>query len=204
MAAFAGVEVAARPTGPPVDETPLGKPDDLVLRAQQALAKAGYYRGPQDGRMSRATKIAVRAYQIKARLRVTGRITKTLVDGLENSLQVRVLLKRLDKVRIENMGAAREALLKHPATRDLVTGTEEEVADPSRDKAACLEFIAVRCLLTESLESAKAIFKPELRDWALGEILVAQARAGLGPEAMDTAGLIRDPRLIIVALRDIA
>ncbi|HJO74530.1 MAG: peptidoglycan-binding domain-containing protein [Rhodospirillales bacterium] len=195
---------AARPTGLPTGETPPGKPDDLVLRAQKALAKAGFYRGPQDGRMSRAIRAAVRAYQTQARLKVTGRISKALVDGLENNLQVRILLKRLDQVRIENMGAAREALLNHPATRDLVTGTEEEVADPTREKAACLESITVRCLLTESLESAKAVFKPELRDWALGEILVAQARAGLGPEAMDTAGKIRDPRLIIVALRDIA
>ncbi|MBI2977475.1 MAG: hypothetical protein HYY38_01275, partial [Rhodospirillales bacterium] len=46
--------------------------------------------------------------------------------------------------------------------------------------------------------------KPELRDWALGEILVAEARAGLRAEAMETAGRIGDPRLIIVALRDIA
>jgi peptidoglycan hydrolase-like protein with peptidoglycan-binding domain len=184
---------AARPTGLPTGETPPGKPDDLVLRAQKALAKAGFYRGPQDGRMSRAIRAAVRAYQTQARLKVTGRISKALVDGLENNLQVRILLKRLDQVRIENMGAAREALLNHPATRDLVTGTEEEVADPTREKAACLESITVRCLLTESLESAKAVFKPELRDWALGEILVAQARAGLGPEAMDTAGKIATP-----------
>jgi len=204
MAAFAALEVAARPTGLPTIETPRGAPDDLVLRAQQALTKSGFYKDPQDGRMSRATKAAVRAYQIQAGIKVTGRINKNLVEGLENNLQVRVLLKRLDKVRIENMGAARDALLRHPATRDLITGTEEGVADPTRKKTAGLENTTVRCLLNESLESAKAVYKPELRDWALGEILVAQARAGLGPEAMDTAGKIRDPRLIIVALRDIA
>ena len=203
-ASFAALEIAARPTGLPVEVAPLEKADDLVLRAQQALTKTGFYRGPEDGRMSRATKAAVRAYQIKAGLKVTGRIDQNFVDGLKNNLQVRVLLNRLQKVRIENMGVAREALLRHPATRDLVTGTEEDVADPSREKASCLENVTVRCLLTESLESAKAVFKPELRDWALGEILVAQARAGLGPEAMNTAGRIKDPRLIIVALRDIA
>ena len=155
---------------------------------------------PHDG----GEEAAVRTYQNTTGLRVTGHIDRQLVEGLENSLQVRVLLKRLDQVRIENMGAAREALLSHPATRDLVTGKKNEVADPTREKIACLENITVRCLLTESLESAKAIHKPELRDWALGEILVAQARAGLGPEAMKTASRIQDPRLIIVALRDIA
>lgn len=198
------LEIAARPTGLPDEVLPPAMPDDLVLRAQKALAQAGYYGGPQDGRMSAATKAAIRAYQVRVGLRVTGRITKNLVEGLENNLQVRVLLKRLDKVRFENMSAAREALLRHPATRDLVTGAKDDVADPTRKKEACLENITVRCLLTESLESAKAVYKPELRDWALGEILVAQARAGLGSEAMDTASRIRDPRLIVVALRDIA
>ena len=135
---------------------------------------------------------------------MTGRINKKLVNELENSIQVRLLLKRLDKVRIDNMSAARDALLQHPATRDLVTGKKDSIADPTREIAACLETVTVRCLLTEALESAKAVFKPELRDWALGEILVAQARAGLGPDAMRTAGRIRDPRLIIVALRDIS
>jgi len=199
------LEIAARPTGPLPDAGLLpGKPSDLILRAQKALAKVGLYKGPLDGRMTAATKAAVRTYQKNAGLRVTGRVDKELVEGLENTLQVRVLLKRLDKVRIENMSAAREALLGHPATRDLITGKKDEIADPTREQKGCPENVTVRCLLTESLESAKAVYKPELRDWALGEILVAQARAGLGPEAMATAGRIRDPRLIVVALRDIA
>ena len=60
------------------------------------------------------------------------------------------------------------------------------------------------CLLSEALESAKAIGKAELRDWALGEILIAEARAGLGERAMETTSRINDPRLVMVALRDIA
>jgi peptidoglycan hydrolase-like protein with peptidoglycan-binding domain len=198
-------DAAARPTGetPGRTLTP-DKSNDLVFRIQKALARLGIYRGPVDGRMTAATKAAVRKYQSGTGIRVTGRIDKKLVEGLENTYQVRILLKRLDKVRIENMSAARDALLNHPATRDLVTGPKEAVADPTRDIAECLENVTVRCLLTEALESAKAVFKPELRDWALGEILVAQARAGLGQDAMKTASRIRDPRLIIVALRDIA
>ncbi len=196
---------AARPTGEiPERELRPAKTNDRVLRVQKALAKLGLYRGPVDGRMTAETKAAVRAYQTSAEARVTGRINRKLVEELENSIQVRLLLKRQDKVRIDNMSAARDALLKHPATRDLVTGKKDGIADPTREKAACLESITVRCLLSEALESAKAIYKPELRDWALGEILVAQARASLGPDAMKTAGRIRDPRLIIVALRDIA
>ena len=199
------IEIAARPTGEiPEREFRPAKPNDLILRVQKALAKLGIYKGPVNGRMTAATKAAVKNYQASAGVRVTGRINKKLVEELENSIQVRLLLNRLDKVRIENMSAARDALLKHPATRDLVTGKKDGVAVPTREKTACLENVTVRCLLAEALESAKAVYKPELRDWALGEILVAQARAGLGPDAMATAGRIRDPRLIIVALRDIA
>ncbi|MBC8339185.1 MAG: peptidoglycan-binding protein [Rhodospirillales bacterium] len=204
-ASAAMIEIAARPTGeiPAPDARP-EKADNLVLRVQKALSTLGIYRGPVDGRMSQTTRAAIRNYQATTGMKVTGRLNKKLVEELENSIQVRLLLNRLDKVRIENMSAARDALLRHPATRDLVTGKKEDIADPTRDKTACLENITVRCLLTEALESAKAVFKAELRDWALGEILVAQARAGLGPDAMNTASRIKDPRLIIVALRDIA
>jgi len=199
------MEVAARPTGTiPTGEPRGGKPSQLILRAQKVLSDLGVYRGPLNGRMDAATKAALQAFQRNAGLKPDGRLTEELVESLENSIQVRVLLRRLDKIRIENISAARRALLSHPATRDLVTGEKEEVADPTRDKTTCFENITVRCLLDEALESAKAVFKPELRDWALGEILVAQARAGLRPEAMRTAGRIRDPRLIVVALRDIA
>ncbi len=197
---------AARPTGdfPAAREQRGGLPSKLILRVQKALAELGLYQGPQDGRLDFATKSAVQAYQRGSGIKDDGRITEELVENLENSLQIRVLLRRLDKVRIENMSVARQALLSHPATRDLVTGPKEETADPTRDNTQCLETPTVRCLLNEALESSKAVFKPELRDWALGEILVAQARAGLGEAAMETAGRIRDPRLIVVALRDIA
>ncbi|MFQ5764612.1 MAG: peptidoglycan-binding protein [Rhodospirillales bacterium] len=200
------VELAARPAGDVPDPgwALPSESSDLVRRVQEALGELGLYQGPRDGVMTPATEKAVRAYQSSTGITVDGRVTRQLVEGLENSIQVRILLHRLDKIKIENMSAARQALLSHPATRDLVTGARDEVADPTRDSSACLETVTVRCLLSEALESAKAVFKHELRDWALGEILVAEARAGLGEAAMETASRIRDPRLIIVALRDIA
>jgi len=200
------IELAALPAG----DTPVGngpvtrKAHDLVRRTQKVLNDLGIFGGAIDGRLTPETDKAVRTYQKNVGLKVDGRITNELVEMLENSVQVRVLLKRLDKVRIDNISAARQALLSHSATRDLVGNARNEVADPTRDTAACIKNVTVRCLLHEALESAKAVFKPELRDWALGEILVAEARAGLRVEAMDTASRIGDPRLIIVALRDIA
>jgi tetratricopeptide (TPR) repeat protein len=61
-----------------------------------------------------------------------------------------------------------------------------------------------KCLFDEASQSATAIFKSELRDWALSEILVAEAKSGMVSKAMETVRLIEDPRLVIVALRDIA
>lgn len=209
LGAFDGardVLLAAVPAGDiPAAANPLPKlTNDLVRRAQKVLADLGLYTGPLDGTANADTDKAVRKYQKTVGVKVDGRITRGLVEMLENSVQVRVLLNRLDKVRMENISTARQLLLDHPATRDLVTNARDDVADPTRDAAACAKKATVRCLLHEALESAKAVFKPELRDWALGEILVAQARAGLHKEAMATAGRIGDPRLIIVALRDIA
>ena len=86
ISSTSAIEIAARLTGLPADQPLPGETDKLVLRAQQALAKAGFYKGPKDGRNSKATTAAVRAYQAKAGLRVTGRITKHFLEGLENSL----------------------------------------------------------------------------------------------------------------------
>ena len=200
------VEVAARPTGdiPSIRDTLPRRSNDLVLRMQKGLSALGLYKGPIDGRLNYKIRAAVRAYQGSINLRVNGRITRPLVEGLENKVQIGLLLKRLDTSRIANMSAARKALLSHPATRDLVTNVVDDISDPTRDATFCFDNVTVRCLLDEAIQSGKAVFKPELRDWALGEILVAQARAGLGEAAMETVSRISDPRLIMIALRDIA
>jgi len=164
----------------------------------------GLYLGPIDGHLNEETEAAIRIYQKNAGIRVDGKVSRQLWDLLNNAVQVRTLLKRLDEARRSSKDKARRALLAHPATRDLVSDDNRERADPTRDPPACFAEPTVRCLLDEASESVKAVFRPELRDWALGEVLVAQARAGLGEEAMSTAARIRDPRLIMVALRDIA
>ncbi len=202
--------VAARPDG-------LSEPDALkpipsarqrsgatILEVQKALSEMGYYLGDIDGHLNRETEAAVRIYQQTMGQKIDGQITRQLWDLLNNAVQVRGLLKRLDKARQSGKDKARAALLSHSATRDLIRDNTKERADPTRNVEACFANPTVRCLLAESRESVKAVFKPELRDWALGEILVAQARAGLSERAMNTAAGIRDPRLIVVALRDIA
>ncbi|NQV99157.1 MAG: peptidoglycan-binding protein [Rhodospirillales bacterium] len=205
-----GLADAARPDGldarqledprPPVRH----KSGVAVQKIQEALAEMGYYLGHIDGHLNPETTAAVRVYQKAMGLEVDGEISRQLWDFLNNAVEVRSLIKRLDTARKAGKDKARAALLAHTATQDLITDTDRERANPVRNADACFAEPTVRCLLTEARESVKAVFKPELRDWALGEILVAQARAGLSDWAMDTAGGIRDPRLIIVALRDIA
>jgi peptidoglycan hydrolase-like protein with peptidoglycan-binding domain len=175
-----------------------------VEKVQRALSDMGLYLGPVDGHLDEETRAAIRVYQQGAGLKVDGKISRALFDLLNNSVKVRELLQRLERARRSGRERAREALLSHPATRDLVDVPNKERADPTRDAEQCFLEPTVRCLLAEASESVKAVFRPELRDWALGEILIAEARAGLTDDAMRTVRRIRDPRLIMVALRDIA
>jgi peptidoglycan hydrolase-like protein with peptidoglycan-binding domain len=204
------VEIAARPEVP-VNEQPViddhqeyRKAGKSILDIQKALSEMGFYLGAQDGHLNADTRAAIRVFQQGAGLKVTGKVTRQLWDLLTNAVEVRRLLKRLDRVRKSSKDKARNALLAHPATKDLITDVSEERANPTRDTSACYAAPTVRCLLEAASQNVKAVFKPELRDWALGEILVAQSRAGLTEEAMATAARMKDPRLIMVALRDIA
>ena len=183
------------------------RPSPLVQRAQQALSKLGLYVGPEDGRLDRSTRAAIRVYRRANNLGETEQVDMELIGSLEYAAGVRKLMRQLDDARAESIKAARSRLLAHPATRDLIQNEDtagKDVADPTRDPKPCFDNPTALCLLNEALESAKAITRPELRNWALGEILIAEARAGLGERAMKTAAKINDPRLVITALRDIA
>ena len=177
---------------------------EVVRKVQSALASLGLYSGFVDGKLNNNLSAAIRQYQQQAGLKVTGRISDPLVAHLERSLRVSRLLQDLDDTRQKAMDEARRALLAHPATRDLIDDTNDAPANATRDSKPCFEKPTVRCLLAEAFESAKSVAKRDLRDWAMGEILAAQARAGLMKRAMETTRRIQDPRLIMVALRDIA
>jgi peptidoglycan hydrolase-like protein with peptidoglycan-binding domain len=178
----------------------------LVERIQKALTESGLYKGPTDGVMNGQTEDAIRAYQKGASLKVDGQVSEALAERLETGVKIEDLLGRLERTRQRNIDAARKALLSTPATRDLVSGedSDDAIANPVRDTTACLESPSPDCLLNEASESAKAVFKPQMRDWALVEVLVAEAKAGLSEKARVTMRRISDPRLIMVALRDIA
>jgi len=177
---------------------------EKILSIQKSLSEIGLYQGAISGRMNNETRAAIKIYQQSNGLKVDGLINNQLTETLENANSVRKLLSKLGKAREQKTSAARLALLSHPATKDLIDNNSDERADATRDQKSCLQNPTVRCLLFDASETAKAIFKTELRDWALGEILIVQGRAGLSQQAMQTAGRIKDPRLIMVALGDIA
>ncbi len=178
---------------------------DLITRLQTALRGLDLYKGNITGEVDSLTEQAVRDYQRRKGLQVTGIIDEALVEQIEIAVNVNSLLDQLATARRARTDHARKALLSDPATRDLIVESlQDETANAARDPSLCFRKPTVRCLLDEALESAKAVPRNEMRNWVFGELLVAQARAGLGAEARDTVRRISDPRLIISALGEIA
>ena len=178
-------------------------PESLVRKVQKGLADQGFYLGPLDGRFGPKTEAAIRAYQKSADLPVDGVPSTSLAIDLETGGKVGQLLNRLETARTAAAQSAREALLSRPETRHLVNAPTTADSAP-HDSKACMARPEPKCLLIEASISAGDIEKPEMRDWALGEILTSQAKAGLAGDALSTTRRIHDPRLIMVALRDIA
>jgi tetratricopeptide (TPR) repeat protein len=179
--------------------------DELTQRVQKHLRSMGLYQGLADGKMSRDLGEAIKKYQQMLGHKVDGAVTDKLLEHLDTQSKVGAMLNRLDSVRETNIESARAALLKNEETRTLLEqNRNQEIADPTRDSTPCFRKPEEKRLLEEAIESAKAIHRPELRDWAFGEILVAQTKAGLTDDAIGTVRRIGDARLIIVALRDIA
>lgn len=56
--------------------------DDLAIDVQRALARRGYYHGAIDGDVGPGTRGAIREYQYRNRLEVTGRIDRSLLRSL--------------------------------------------------------------------------------------------------------------------------
>jgi len=196
---------AVSPDDPTADaalQAPEGDP--LIERIQQRLIEMGLFKGRATGRVDEALRDSIKVYERLSGRVVTGEPTEDLMDGLEAHGDIQDLLGRLANSRRKSIEQARSALADHPATRDLLQGDTEFRADPTRDPNICFDAPTARCLLEEAELAARTVFKPELRDWALSEVLVAQADAGMAEAARRTAARMTDPRLIMSALRDIA
>lgn len=178
---------------------------DLIERAQRALTTLGLYDGPVNGVVDPLLIEAIKQFQQRRGGGGSTRIDEELVARLESSVDIEALLDRLADIRERNTETARAQLLSNPATRKLLEDApRDETAEIGRDSSGCFRDPTPKCLLDEATESAKAVATDGRRDWAFGEILVAQILAGLQDEALSTTRRITDPRLIIVALRRIA
>jgi hypothetical protein len=177
-----------------------------VERVQRALKDVGYYNGSVDGRFNQDTERAILEYQSGQGLPLNPIASKELVKHILANKKIQSLLKQLQTQRLNNMEEAREALLTEPKIRNLVFGPIENATQTKNQRSTAMCFLnpTIKCLLDGAFTSAIAIFKNERRDWVLSEIFVIQADAGLSTDASKTIRQIVDPRLILLALRDIA
>lgn len=175
----------------------------LVSRIQDVLAELGIYTGPSDGQFTAATERSIRIYESQVALAISGQPTRALLDHLQTVGRANKLLLRLEQTRDRNQETARNVLFES-AVAERLRSDETRIANPLRDPAPCFANPTPTCLLIEGFESAKAIGDARFRDWAMGDVAVARAAAGLTEEVYRTVGLIDDPRLIVAALRDAA
>ena len=176
----------------------------LVERLQVLFAELKIYSGVIDGRLNDDLTAAVEHYQSRAGLTVNGKVSEELLAHVEFKSEAEALLVRLDTVGSEQRIKAREKLQSFALTRSLLNPSRKnQTADPARNSDLCFQAPTVDCLVTEAVESAKAVGRPHFRDWTYGEIAIVQARLGQVKAARETAGRIQDPRLIIVTLRNI-
>jgi peptidoglycan hydrolase-like protein with peptidoglycan-binding domain len=175
----------------------------LISRIQDVLAELGIYTGPSDGQFSAATERSIRIHESHVELAITGQPSRALLDHLQTVGRANKLLLRLEQTRDRNQETARNVLFASAVSARL-RSDETRTANPLRDPAPCFAAPTPTCLLVETFESAKAIGDTRFRDWAMGDVAVARAAAGLTEDIYRTVGLIDDPRLIVAALRDAA
>jgi tetratricopeptide (TPR) repeat protein len=192
-------------------ETKLGRYSLLVRQIQLRLAELGLYGGRIGGVMSAETAEAIRAYQRFADLPVDGKPTHELLDNLTSAAgKAQHLLLRLGRAQKEQIEQARAVLEEAfgedwaVRARSAVTGAEPDLAALKARADTCYGAPEPACLIVEAEEAAQRVEKDSLRDWALSDIIRAQAQIGQSAEALRVAKAISDPRSVIAALSGIA
>jgi hypothetical protein len=193
----------ARADGEPA--VPTGPEDARLVKLQTLLGELELYRGPVDGRPSAALAAALLQFLQTTSLPPGSEPTDAVFEQLEARVRMQRLTRFLTTLGREQSEQARAALLSQPATRDLVAPAPAAPAAPRAGSAyACARAPSPECLIAAAVEASQAIDEARLRDWALSEIIKAQARAGAGEAARATIRRLSDARQIIVGLRDLA
>jgi peptidoglycan hydrolase-like protein with peptidoglycan-binding domain len=192
----------------------------VVRDIQRELKDLGLYDGPVDGRYDARVKSAIQRFEAEhgeigegAPLSTALRRIVSARDGLE-------LRRALDRIRERQTERARQALLGSPATRDLIDGTagsgapaagsvrppssEDRRATTRAPIAFCGAGVSVDCLLAEARSAAERIEQANFQDWALRDIILTEVRTGRDRAVRDRLRRLSDPRLVLVAMREVA
>lgn len=181
--------------------------DLRIRKLQSLLTELELYRDPVDGKERPSLAAALALFTQKHNLPSEILQSDAVIDQLEAAVKLRRLTRFLFNLGREQAEQAREALLSQPATRDLVAPQGDPApaaALPPGAVFACVRAPSPACLVAAAVEASDAIEEPRLRDWALGEIAKAQARAGDAEAARASIRRLTDARQIIVGLRDLA
>ncbi len=183
------------------DSAPDGLWDRTIRDVQESLTELGLYDGPIDGQYSAAVRRAVERFEKKYGNIGRG---KALPESLRSMATVKDAVRlrnRLDETRRLQIISATQALRSNPATRDLVTrGGGQWRAGPT---GGCADRPTVACLLAGAADSTIAVDRAYFRDWAIREVAVAEVRTGRTDHMRDRLRSLSDPRLVLVALREL-
>ena len=177
----------------------------LVRDIQNFLTEFSLLPAPADGRISPELQQAIRAYQHQHGLDEDGEASGNLLRHMESIGRSDALKQRLAEARREQTARARAALLANPETRDLLQAPApvgEAPQGPSME--TCLQSPNPQCLLDQALLATAGIERSDHRDWALREIVQAQALSGSLADVRSSIRHIGDVRLMIVSLREAA
>src|SRR5260221_1855647 len=205
-----GAGWALADAGPPaeLDQPGERQGDPRLHKLQILLSELELYRGPIDGQPRPAATAALLQFAQSAQLPPTGELSDELFDQLEAAVRLRRLTRFLMNLGREQSDQARAALLSQPSTRDLVApGASSGPAAPNAAPGAvfaCVRAPQASCLVAAAVEAGDAVEEVKLRDWALSEIVKAQARSGIDDGARASIRRMTDARQIIVSLRDLA
>lgn len=177
----------------------------LVEQIQRLLLEFNLFAGPVNGILTPETRQAIRTYQTQNDLPVDGDADESLLKHMETVGRADTLKTRLERARDEQTEQARTALTASPATRDLLeAGTSKPSAMSQAAIDACLRDPSVECLLAGALSEIETITRDDYRDWALRDLVQAQARAGQPDSARASIRRLTDLRLVMVSLRETA
>ena len=177
----------------------------LVQQIQQLLIEFDLLAGRANGWMTPETQQAIRAYQKQSDRAVTGDADEDLLQHMETVGRAETLKKRLARARDQQVERARNALDGSAATRDLLRAEKPRLtAVPQNGIDRCLRAPEVGCLLAGAIGAVSNITREDYRDWALREVVRAQATAGDMGQARETMKQLGDLRLVLVSMREAA